>query len=96
MSSVLPGPAFYMLALNCDTRPVPNGVIEGLLSSAEWLRFNKDTYFFVSYIGLPTWQTIIRPALHANDTFLFVRIDPTDRLGWVPQVVVDWFRKHGG
>jgi hypothetical protein len=92
----LPEARHYMLVLNCGSRSTPNERIEALFSHADWLRFNSSTYFIVSYIDIDIWHGSLRSLLHPEDSYMFVRINPVDRLGFVPPVVIDWFTLHGG
>ena len=86
---------YYIISVNCGTRPVPNDAIQNVLNAQEdWLRFGGDTYYVFSRV-MTARQLYdqIKPVLHGDDFILVSNANVADLYGWGTQMVVDWFAK---
>jgi hypothetical protein len=62
----------------------------------DWVRFNSNSWILWTDKTIFTCFEIIKGRLLPNDQFLMVKLDTTERHGWEPQWVWEWFDKPRG
>ncbi len=62
----------------------------------DWIRINANTWVLWSEKTIATCDEIVRGKIGASDHVFIVKIDLSERAGWMPKWMWDWLNKPRG
>lgn len=85
---------FLHFGFNYHGRSAKTTELEETFDSAfDWYRYAANCWIAYTTKTPQQWYELLKPLLHANDTFLICEIDPKNRYGYLPEEAWNWLQK---
>jgi hypothetical protein len=62
--------------------------------AVDWYRYTPNCWIVWTSSSAERWYERLRPYIKDDDSMLIVKIDPSDRQGWVSTRVWQWLKDH--
>jgi len=56
----------------------------------DWVRYAPNCWIVWTTSNAETWYSRLKPSLGPNDTMLIIRVDRSERHGWLPKWIWEW------
>lgn len=81
----------YIIAVRwLGPQVLPERVDARLSAFGPWFRFNASTWLVATDTSIGELRNALRLTLTDSDSFVVLRVDPTDRQGYAPQDFWQW------
>jgi len=62
--------------------------------ASDWIRYAPNCWIIYTSQSSEKWYNSIKKAIHEDDSFMILQIDPSTRNGWMPLDIWDWLDKE--
>lgn len=59
----------------------------------DWLRYSDTCWIVYTSSDADKWYRRLKPEIGEKDNILIIKADPSERQGYMPKTVWDWFKK---
>lgn len=83
----------YNITLRLVKTPAEAATLEPVFASmgSDWLRMNIYSWYVWTDKSADELRKLLAPHVNPEDSYLILAVDPSDRHGWAPKFVWDWF-----
>ena len=62
--------------------------------AVDWYKYSDYCWMVKTTSDAAKWQTRLRPLVEPDGTLLIMKIDPTQRQGWIAKGFWEWLKKE--
>lgn len=85
--------SFYHIYLRPKHGVTDEQVDEKINLSIDWYKYSPSCWLVKSTSDVAKWQTRLKPLVEPDGELVILKVDPTERQGWIAKGFWDWYKK---
>jgi hypothetical protein len=88
--------ALYHIYLRPKAGVTQEQVEEKMNLALDWYKYAANSWIVKTTSDAAKWQTRLKPLVEPDGTLLILKIDPSDRQGWIAKGFWEWLGNEKG
>ena len=84
--------SFYHIYLKPKSDVSEEQIEEKMNLALDWYKYAASCWVVKSSSDVAKWQTRLKPLVEPDGSLLILKIDPTERQGWIAKGFWDWYK----
>lgn len=86
--------ALYHIFLRPKFGVTPEQVMEKMNLAVDWYKYSDYCWVVNTTSNAAKWQTRLKPLVEPDGTLLILKLDPSQRQGWIAKGFWEWLKKE--
>ena len=85
--------SFYNIFIQPNTNVTDEQVEAKMNLALDWYRYSENNWLIKTSSDAAKWQSRLKSLVEPNGVLVILKIDPSDRQGWISKSFWDWYSK---